>query len=43
MEVLTKLTDTIIEYKYEYPKCTKVFVEYLVIYANNIDEIVYKN
>ena len=42
-EVLTKLTDTIIEYKYEYPKCTKVFVEYLVIYANNIDEIVYKN
>lgn len=42
-EVLTKLTDTIIQYKYEYPKCSKIFVEYLVIYANNIDKIVYKN
>ena len=42
-EVLTLLTDTIIEYKYEYPKCGKIFVEYLVIYANNIKKIVYDN
>jgi hypothetical protein len=40
-EVLTLLTDTIIEYKYEYPKCGKIFVEYLVVYANNIEIIVY--